>query len=458
MSSLAVIILAGGKGTRLKNSIAKPLVTIAGTTSVGMVIEAALALHPKQIQIVVGFQAEDVEKHIKNHHSKRINEQSCTLGFSLQEQQLGTANAVEVALSEVKNCSRILVLYADSPLLRTSTLSNAVQSTSTACFLGAELQEPFGYGRVLLNDENKIEEIVEENEASEEQKTISLINSGVLAIEYQALKSLLKKIDNNNSKKEYYLTDIPKYHDDVAIVFIEDPREILGFNNLKELIHARQTLNAMQVDALIALGVDFADPFSVKIESGPTLPKIGNDCFIDNNVILRGSVEIGNRVSVGANCIILDSSIGDDCQIYPYSFLDNATLSSNAQVGPYARLRPGSVLRKQSKVGNFVEVKNSTIEKDAKVNHLSYIGDAIIGERTNIGAGTITCNYDGKEKHKTNIGKDVFVGSGVELVAPITVEDSAKIGAGTTVRKNVKKGSLVVGQPPQKIFEKKKDE
>ena len=461
MSNLAVVILAAGKGTRIKLDTPKPLTPLSNTTLLGLSLQSAIALTPKRIQIVVGHQYDSIRKYINSEFHRECQKHQIELGYTLQEQQLGTAHAVELALDTIVDCERVLVLYADSPLLTLKTLKNVTASKHPVAFLVSELDNPHGYGRIILKnsifkkiDDNKksIKAIVEEQHASEQQRKICLVNSGVMIADHTVLTRLLPLIKPNSQNGEYYLTQIPNIYPHSKIIYSEHPYEICGVNTLTELVNVSEIFNSIQVDILIEKGLRVANRNSLYIYCGNTLPLIGSNSFIDVNTQLKGSVTIGNNVSIGAHCIISNSTIADDCTIEPYSYLDGATLLRGSSVGPYGRLRPGSKLGVKAKVGNFVEVKNSYIKDNAKANHLSYIGDATVGKRVNIGAGTITCNYDGKNKHKTIIGDDAFVGSGVQFVAPITIGEGSRVGAGTTVRNNLNNNDLIFGQTPQRII------
>jgi bifunctional UDP-N-acetylglucosamine pyrophosphorylase/glucosamine-1-phosphate N-acetyltransferase len=371
-----------------------------------------------------------------------------------QAQQLGTAHAVLQAAPKLKDDSVALILYADVPLINTHTLSALVNSVSHnhIALLTVQLDDPAGYGRIVRENDNVVA-IVEHKDASEQQKKISEVNTGILALNAGYLKLLLSKVDNNNSQGEYYLTDI------IALAVQQGNRiitsqpqqsyEVEGVNDRKQLAKLERIHQRELIDAIMEEGVTVADPARVDIRGTLT---VGNDSFIDINTVFEGDVVIGSHVSIGSGCIITNSNIASGSHIKPYSILENVTIGENVEVGPFARLRPGTELKANSRVGNFVEVKNTRLGNHSKANHLTYLGDSDIGDYVNIGAGTITCNYDGANKHKTIIKNGAFIGSDTQLVAPVTVGENATIGAGSTITRDTDDNSLTLSRSIQKTI------
>ncbi len=444
---LHVIILAAGKGSRMRSQTPKVLHKVAGKSLLGHVIDSAAALAPEQIHVVVGHGKEQVMAEFDS------NSQAKGLNFVVQTEQLGTGHAVNQALPNIPNGAQVLMLTADVPLIRPQTLQRLVDSmqSHTLCVLTAIVDNPYGLGRITRDDSDSVSGIVEEKDASESQRQIREINSGIICARKNELDSWLAKIGNDNKQGEYYLTDVVglAYAAGDPITTLQPARnhEVNGINDRVQLAAAECAFQHERAEALMRAGVTIIDPTRIDIRGDV---EIGEDSVIDVNVVIEGPCNIGKNVSIAPNCVIKSAKIHEGVTVHANTVIEDAEVCTGTQVGPFARLRPGTVLRENVKIGNFVETKNATLDSGAKVNHLSYVGDASVGSNTNIGAGVITCNYDGANKHKTKIGADVFVGSDCQLVAPITIEDGATIGAGTTVTSNVSANVLAISRTKQR--------
>ena len=443
MRQLNVVILAAGKGERMVSGKSKVMHEVMGKPMIGHVVERAREIVSSEIVVVVGFGREKVEPYLNNYGVK----------CSVQTEQKGTAHAL-LSAEEFLGRGDVLVLYGDVPLIETSTLEDFVtfsQGAESIAFLTTEVDDPSGYGRVKMEG-NEIKEIVEDADATAEEKAIKEINTGICIIPEVHLP-LLKIIEANNKKGEYYMTDICKVagKQGIAVKGRHHPRsaEVLGINSRRELLEANLTMRDRILYSHMQKGVTLIGK-DVYVESGVS---IGKDTTLFPNIYLMGKTTIGENVSIGPNTVIKNSRIDDNVQIEGFTVMEGAVVKEGAIIGPFSRIRPTTVLERKVKLGNFVEVKNSTVGSGSKANHLSYIGDSQIGSGVNIGAGTITCNYDGKLKHKTVIEDNVFVGSNTEIVAPVTIGKDAVIGAGTTVTKNVPEGALAVSRTPQKHVE-----
>lgn len=443
--ALEVIVLAAGMGKRMHSDLPKVLHKVADEPMLFHVIKTANELNPSKIHLVLGHKSEQVVEALKGLDESlqsRIN-------VCQQKEQLGTAHAVMQAMPSVDSASDVLVLYGDTPLTPASELRRLTDSLSSAAMalLTSRPANPFGYGRIIRDANGNICCIVEEKDANEEQKAVREINTGMIAASAAILNEYLPKITNNNAQGEYYLTDLSELlvKAGKTVTPVEaleaNTRLLEGVNNKMQLAGVERIYQRQQADRLMSEGLTLADPERFDLRGSLTF---GKDCFIDTNVIIMGKVVLGDNVTIGTGCVLKDVSIGDRSEISPYSVLEKSELKVHTTVGPFARLRPGNVLEDEVHVGNFVEVKNSHIGMGTKSGHLTYIGDSEIGSGTNIGAGTITCNYDGANKHRTIIGNDVFIGSDTQLVAPVTVEDGATIGAGTTVTKTVPANALYI--------------
>jgi bifunctional UDP-N-acetylglucosamine pyrophosphorylase/glucosamine-1-phosphate N-acetyltransferase len=443
--TLSVIILAAGKGTRMKSSLPKVLHKIAHKPMVEHIIDNVYALGCDNINLVYGHGGDLLKSELSHH---KVN-------WCLQAQQLGTGHAVMQAIDNVKDSDDVLIVVGDAPLISSATLSNLVTAKKDAdlALLTVNLDDPTGMGRIVRDAHNNanITAIVEHKDATDEQRLIQEINTGMMIMKGCDLKRWLANLSSDNSQNEYYLTDViemaAKEGKRITSAQPQWHREVEGVNNRAQLASLERAYQLRQANELMMQGVSLADPSRIDIRGNLT---VGEDVFIDINAIFEGEVSIGNNVRIGANCILKNSHIGDNTNIEAYSLLENATVANECNVGPYARLRPGADLHQGAKVGNFVEIKKAIIGKGSKVSHLSYIGDAIIGQNANIGAGTITCNYDGVKKSITQIGDGAFIGSNSSLVAPVTISDGATIGAGSTITKTVDNDQLAIARSKQK--------
>ena len=420
---------------------AKVLQKLGGKTMLHHLLLKAKQISSK-ISVVVGFDKEGVENEISN---LSINAKTF-----MQKEQLGTADAVKTTLNQIKENDKVLVLYGDVPLIRKTTLEDLCSIQSDISILTTILKNPTGYGRVVKDQNDFATSIIEERDATEPQKEIKEIFTGILVTSGDILMELIPQIDNNNSAKEFYLTDLIGIASDKGfkINTLTSPQnETMGANSRIEQEELERTLRAMNTDELLNSGVSLVDKTRVDIRGDI---KAGSDCVIDVNVILEGSVELGNNVEIGANTILTNATIGDNTKILPFSHIESSNIGADCSIGPYARLREGSIVEDGAKIGNFVETKKTKIGKSSKANHFSYLGDAEIGKEVNIGAGTITCNYDGKDKHKTKIGDASFIGTNSSLVAPVNIGKNAYVGAGSTITKDIPDNALGVGRGKQK--------
>ncbi|MFQ3352609.1 MAG: bifunctional UDP-N-acetylglucosamine pyrophosphorylase/glucosamine-1-phosphate N-acetyltransferase [Porticoccaceae bacterium] len=443
MTKVNFVILAAGKGTRMRSAIPKVLHKVSGRSMLGHVVAAVESLGKAKKIIVTGHGAEQVEQQFK----------SPTTIFTQQKEQLGTGHAVQMAIPALCSDAVVIVLYGDVPLIRPSTIEKIldVVTETTMGLLTINLENPQGYGRIVRNGQQEITEIIEQKDASVEQLKITEVNTGVLALRSTQLREWLPKITNNNAQGEYYLTDLVAIAraEGVEVISVnpESATEVEGVNNRIQLSQLERAHQRQLAEVLMESGTSLADP--ARFDQRGEL-NAGTDNFIDINCVFEGSVSIGNNVSIGANCHIINSTIGDDVAILPNTIIESSVVGDRAVIGPFARLRPGTELGSDTKVGNFVETKKAVVGKGSKINHLSYVGDAQLGENVNIGAGTITCNYDGVSKHKTDLGDGVFVGSNSTLVAPIKVDKGGFVAAGSTVTSEVPSDSLAVGRAKQR--------
>lgn len=442
MSPLHVVILAAGLGKRMHSDLPKVLHRLAGRPLLAHVLETAETLKPAGLHVVYGHGGERVRSHFQDK----------PVTWVAQPEQLGTGHAVMQALPGVPDEAVVLVLYGDVPLVRAGALE-AVADAASAGKIGlltARVDTPDGYGRIVRDDAGRVVGIVEHGDAGTEQRAIREINTGIMAVSAKRLRAWLEGLENNNRQGEYYLTDVIARGVDEGVeietVFPQSPEDTVGANDRVELARLERIFQRRQAEALMRGGVNLSDPARLDVRGRV---ETGRDVSIDINVVLEGNVRIGDRVYIGPNCVLKDVDIGDDTEIFPNCILDSASVGSSCRIGPYARIRPGTELADSVHIGNFVEVKASIIGAGSKANHLTYIGDAEIGSGVNVGAGTITCNYDGASKHRTIIGDGAFIGSGVELVAPITVHPGATIGAGSTISKDAPADKLTVSRGSQ---------
>ena len=437
------LILAAGKGTRMRSAKPKVLQLLAGKTLLAHVLNSCdrldNALPPL---IVVGFGSEQIKQTIGDGPA-----------YILQEQQLGTGHAVQCASDSIPDDVPVVVLFGDVPLISPATIRNVAElaGTEKLALLTLEMSDPSGYGRILRNANDQVVAIVEHKDATEVQKQITEINTGVLALNGALLKRLVSGLSAFNAQGEYYLTDIVEaaieQGIDVLSVQPEDPIEVMGVNDRIQLAELENLLRQQSTRRLLQAGATLVRPDSLEIHGNV---EVGTDVLIGPNVIFQGNVRLGDDVVIDANTILIDSEIEAGAHIRPFSHLQGAHVGEKAVIGPYARLREGSNIGSKAKIGNFVETKNIQMGDGAKANHLSYLGDATLGEGVNVGAGTITCNYDGKNKHRTNIGANAFIGSNSALVAPVTIGKGATVAAGAVVTKDVGDNELCIVRSEQR--------
>ena len=444
--NLHVVILAAGQGTRMRSKLPKVLHPVAGKPMLGHVIDCARSLSPTRIHVVIGHGAELVREQLAAED----------IHWVLQTEQLGTGHAVAQALPGTEGADQVLVLYGDVPLLRVETLAQ-LSSQAGAQALGmltVTLADPTGYGRILRNAAGEVQAIVEQKDASAEQLAICEGNTGIMALPGKHAARWLGSLSNQNAQGEYYLTDVVAMavseQIPVEVAHAVDEYEVLGANNRVQLAVLEAEYRRRQAERLMTEGVSLADPARIDVRGDV---RVGRDISIDINVVLEGRVVIEDDVIIESNCVLRDCHIGAGSHIKAFSHIDGAELATGCDVGPYARLRPGTRLQAGAKIGNFVETKKADIGAGAKVNHLSYIGDAVVGPDVNIGAGTITCNYDGANKHLTTIEEGAFIGTNTALVAPVTIGARATTAAGSTITANVPADTLAVSRARQRNIE-----
>ncbi|UHQ20731.1 bifunctional UDP-N-acetylglucosamine diphosphorylase/glucosamine-1-phosphate N-acetyltransferase GlmU [Lysobacter sp. KIS68-7] len=438
---LHVVILAAGEGKRMRSALPKVLHRIAGRPMLAQVIASARALSPEGIHIVFGHGGEQVRAAFADQPD---------LDWSEQAQQLGTAHAVQQAMPNVPDGAHVLVLYGDVPLITPTTLRRLLDAPGRLAVLAAELPDPTGYGRILRDAEGRVAAIVEHKDATNDERQIRLVNTGVIAVEATALKRWLQRVSNDNAQGEYYLTDVfreaASEFSAAEIVVAADPIETEGANDPWQLAQLERAFQLRTVRALCAEGVRFADPARVDFRGEMT---VGRDVEIDVDVIFEGHVTLGDGVRIGPFCRLKNVTLAAGTEVRAHCDLEGARTEGAVLIGPFARLRPGTVLADGVHVGNFVETKNAKLGVGSKANHLTYLGDAVIGASVNIGAGTITCNYDGVNKSTTTIGDGAFIGSNSALVAPVTIGKDATIGAGSVIGKDAPDGKLTLTRAKQ---------
>jgi len=438
--NLHTIILAAGKGTRMHTNLPKVMQPLAGRPMIDHVITTAGTLTNK-ISTIIGYKKDVLNKHLSANFKN--------VETFVQSELNGTAGAVKAAQKNIMDDENVLILYGDVPLISHESLKDALNDNHDAVILTMIPKDPFGYGRVLKNDSGLATEIIEEKDANAEQKKINEVFTGIMLIKGEMLLSSLSEVNNNNAAGEYYLTDVIKIANKkgakINPIVVEET-EVLGANTKSELHEIENIFREMKSKDLLKQGITLSDASRVDVRGGVSA---GKDCSIDVNVILEGEIKLGTNVSIGPNCYLKDVVISDNVSIEAFSHIVSTQIGADCNVGPYARLREGTVLEDQAKIGNFVETKKTKIGKGSKANHLAYLGDAEVGEDSNIGAGTITCNYDGTNKHKTKIGNKTFVGTNSSLVAPLNIGNNSYIGAGSVITKDVEDDALAVARGKQ---------
>ncbi|KTG28714.1 bifunctional N-acetylglucosamine-1-phosphate uridyltransferase/glucosamine-1-phosphate acetyltransferase [Idiomarina sp. WRN-38] len=440
---LRVVILAAGKGTRMRSDLPKVLHKVANKPMVEHVIDTARSLKPEAINLIYGHGGEQLQKTIQGED----------LTWVEQREQLGTGHAVQQVIPYLKDDEKVVILYGDVPLLTESTLIKLLTATQTTelGLLTMTLDDPNGYGRIVRNTDKQVTGIVEQKDANAGQLAIQEVNTGIMIADGAKLKAWLENLSNDNAQKEYYLTDIVAMAAEQGVTIAtaqpDATYEVEGANNRQQLAQLERAFQRRQADELMTQGVTLIDPARFDCRGKLT---VGNDVTFDINVVIEGDVTIGNNVTVEPNCVIKDATIGDNTVIRANSHIEGAAVAKNCKVGPFARLRPGAELADEAQVGNFVEMKKSRLGKGSKASHLTYLGDAQVGEYANIGAGTITCNYDGVNKFLTEIGDGAFIGSNSSLVAPVKIGNNATVGAGSVVTREVADEELAVARGKQR--------
>lgn len=431
--SLNIVILAAGKGTRMQSLMPKVLHKLAGKALLQHVIDAAKQLNPSKIIVVYGYGGNAVPEAFAHENIVWVE----------QKEQLGTGHAVQQAAPHLDQDATTLILLGDVPLLSRTSCETLLNKTKALGLLTVNKANPTGYGRIVRNAQTSIEAIVEHKDATEQQRQITEVNTGIIAANNQHLKAWLAQLSNNNAQGEYYLTDIValavKDGHQVAAEVTNDESSVEGVNSKADLSGLERVYQMRYATALMNAGATLQDPFRIDVRGDL---KIGKDVEIDVGCVFEGEVTLADKVKVGPYCVIKNSTIGSGTEIAAYTHIEQAHVNAGCKLGPYARLRPGAEIADHAHIGNFVEIKNSTIGDGSKVNHLSYVGDAVVGKNVNIGAGTITCNYDGANKFKTIIEDNAFIGSDTQLVAPVTIGEGATIAAGSTITRDAPAGQL----------------
>ena len=438
--NLHTIILAAGKGTRMHTNLPKVMQPLAGRPMIDHVIITAGTLTNK-ISTIIGYKKDVLNEHLSANFKN--------VETFVQPELNGTAGAVKAAQKNIMDDEDVLILYGDVPLISHESLKNALNDNHDAVILTMIPKDPFGYGKVIKDDSGLATEIIEEKDANAEQKKINEVFTGIMTIKGEVLLSSLDKVNNNNAAGEYYLTDIIKIASKKGVKInpiVVEETEVLGANTKSELHEIENIFREMKSKDLLEQGITLSDASRVDVRGDVSA---GKDCSIDVNVILEGEIKLGTNVSIGPNCYLKDVVISDNVSIEAFSHIVSTQIGADCNVGPYARLREGTVLEDQAKIGNFVETKKTKIGKGSKANHLAYLGDAEVGEDSNIGAGTITCNYDGTNKHQTKIGNKTFVGTNSSLVAPLNIGNNSYIGAGSVITKDVEDDALAVARGKQ---------
>lgn len=444
--ALSIVILAAGQGKRMKSDLPKVLQPVAGRPMLSHVIDCARSLDARAIHVVYGHGGEEVRAMLAKEAVNAV----------LQAKQLGTGHAVLQAMPAIADDDLVLVLYGDVPLIRRDTLERLIGQAgdNSIAVLSVVLDDPTGYGRIVRDTAGNVARIVEQKDANRKELAIREVNTGLMALSARHLRRWLGALRNDNAQGEYYLTDVVvaavKEGLKVNAVIAPTVSEVLGINDKIQLAEVEAAHRRERANELMRAGVTVADPARLDVRGKVT---VGADVYLDINVVLVGNVKLGNRVKIGPNCYIRDAEIGDDTELFPNCVIDTAIIGPNCRIGPFARLRPETNLQRDVHIGNFVEVKKTSIGAGSKANHLTYLGDAMIGEKVNVGAGTVTCNYDGANKSTTVIGDGAFIGSGSMLVAPVKVGANATIGAGSTVSREVPADKLTVARTRQVTVE-----
>jgi len=440
--SLSVVILAAGQGKRMKSDLPKVLQPLAGRPLLKHVIDTARQLDPTSVHVVYGHGGDRVRETLKDEK----------VSWVLQAEQLGTGHAVMQAAKHLQDDEVVLVLYGDVPLTKSQTLDEllSLANAKAMSLLTVMLDDPTGYGRVIRDSREQVQKIVEQKDASKKELLARECNSGVMAMHAKHLKSWLSRLSNDNAQGEYYLTDViaMAVKDGIKVnpLVVANAAEVLGVNDKVQLSEVEAVHRREKARELMLAGATIVDPARIDIRGDVT---IGKDVYLDVNVVLEGKVTLGNRVHIGPNCVIRDCTIEEGTDVLPNSVLDRAIIGPDCHIGPFARIRPSSTLARGVHIGNFVEVKNSQIGEGSKANHLTYLGDSTIGSKVNVGAGTVTCNYDGANKSRTQIDDGAFIGSGSMLVAPVKIGEGATIGAGSTITKDAPASKLTIARGKQ---------
>lgn len=446
MRTLA-LILAAGKGTRMRSTQAKVLQPVGGKAMIVHLLETLQELTLERTAVVFGYQGEQLRVCIEPAWPQ--------VQWIAQTEQRGTGHAVQMAMTEIAQTERTLILFGDTPLVRAATLQRLLDASQESGFalLSAVVDNPFGYGRIVRDADGSVSAVVEEKDASETERAITEINTGMMVVARDILTTHLPQLQNNNAQGEYYLPDLVALHraagGRITAVIADNAEEAMGINTRAQQAQAEAVYRRRQAQALLDAGVTLIDPTRIDIHGTVSA---GRDVVIEANVVIKGTVSLGDNVYIESGCVLENCDIGARARVHSHSRLEHCSVGANAQVGPFARLRPKTVLDEGVRIGNFVETKAATIGKGSKVNHLSYIGDAVIGSAVNIGAGTITCNYDGSNKYRTSLGDRVFIGSNSALVAPVNIGDGATIGAGSVITKDVPAEQLALTRSEQKII------
>ncbi|MBV7433978.1 bifunctional UDP-N-acetylglucosamine diphosphorylase/glucosamine-1-phosphate N-acetyltransferase GlmU [Cardiobacteriaceae bacterium TAE3-ERU3] len=442
-TSILALILAAGEGKRMKSRQSKVMQPVGGKPMLVRILETLGGISGVEPAVIYGHMGDSLKAAITPDYPQ--------IKWVEQREQLGTGHAVQQAQALISEVGTVLVLLGDVPLIRRGTIEQLCAQAQQSGFavLSAKVENPFGYGRIVRDDQGRVLGIVEEKDATDEQRQIQEINSGIMAFSAEVLQRYLPKLNNNNAQGEYYLTDLvalcAQDGQEVVAKIVDEADEVMGVNNRRQLAEAENVLRRRAVDALFEAGVTLIDPSRIDVHGSV---QAGKDVIIEANVLLKGEVVLGDGVVVEAGCVLEDCVIGDETLVRSHSCIEKSTIGKHASIGPFARIRPNTALSDRARIGNFVETKNAVIGEGSKVNHLSYIGDAEVGAGVNIGAGTITCNYDGVNKFKTKIADGVFIGSNSALVAPIEIGEGATVGAGSTLSKNVSAQSLALTRAP----------